>query len=95
MRKCIACGESRAKRDLYRFVKDKEDRFTFDPTGRLNGRGAYVCPDPSCINRVFKERKLEKEFKTKISIETYKELLEETNMHIEKLGGGAIEYGKD
>ncbi len=38
----------REKRDLLRIVRTPDGRVVIDPTGRLAGRGAYVCDDPVC-----------------------------------------------
>jgi hypothetical protein len=45
----VACRTSRAKRDLQRIVRSPDGRVTLDPTGRLTGRGAYVCHDTDCL----------------------------------------------
>ncbi len=38
----------RDKRDLTRVVRTPDGRVVLDPTGRLGGRGAYLCDDPAC-----------------------------------------------
>jgi hypothetical protein len=38
----------REKRDLLRIVRTPGGRVAVDPTGRLAGRGAYLCNDPAC-----------------------------------------------
>ncbi len=48
MRSCVACRTARDKRDLLRIVRTPDGRVTIDATGRLPGRGAYVCRDGSC-----------------------------------------------
>jgi predicted RNA-binding protein YlxR (DUF448 family) len=44
-RTCVVCRQRRQKGDLLRIVRTPEGRVVFDGTGRLNGRGAYVCDD--------------------------------------------------
>ena len=44
-RRCIVCSVRRSKSDLQRIVRTSEGRVVFDSTGRMNGRGAYVCGD--------------------------------------------------
>lgn len=44
-RTCVVCRERRQKTDLLRIVRTPEGQVVFDRTGRLNGRGAYVCGD--------------------------------------------------
>ena len=44
-RTCVVCRERRQKDDLLRIVRTPGGQVVFDKTGRLNGRGAYVCGD--------------------------------------------------
>ena len=74
-RKCIVCGENKDKNDLIRIVKNKEEGIILDPTGKKNGRGAYICKNETCINEAKKKRKLEKVFKTEISDDLYEEII--------------------
>lgn len=74
-RKCIVCGENKEKKDLIRIVKNKQEGIILDPTGKKNGRGAYICKDEKCINGAKKKRKLEKVFKTEISDDLYEEII--------------------
>ena len=48
-RTCVACRTVRAKRDLVRIVRSPQGEIALDPTGRLAGRGAYVCHDEACL----------------------------------------------
>lgn len=48
-RSCVVCRTSREKRDLLRVVRTPDGAVHFDPSGRANGRGAYVCRDEACI----------------------------------------------
>ena len=68
MRKCIACGVSRPKQELIRIVAGDEGAVV-DPTGRKNGRGAYLCRSTECFAMAKKKRL--------ISEETYEELMKE------------------
>lgn len=45
IRTCVICREKRQRFDLLRIVKTPEGQIRFDKTGRMNGRGAYVCSD--------------------------------------------------
>jgi len=47
-RMCAVCRETNAKRTLTRVVRTSETTFEVDPTGRANGRGAYLCDKASC-----------------------------------------------
>ncbi len=54
MRRCIACGNSRPKKELIRIVAGEDGR-TVDPTGRKNGRGEYLCRDRACFDLALKK----------------------------------------
>lgn len=74
MRRCIACREMKGKKELIRVVKSPEGDIFLDRTGRMNGRGAYLCDDPTCFAKARKTRALNREFKTEIPDEIYEEL---------------------
>lgn len=59
------------KRELLRVVRSKEGEIFIDPTGKANGRGAYICKTRECFERTKKKRQLEKSFKCSISDEVY------------------------
>ena len=44
-RTCVICRERRKKYDLLRIVRTPEGQVVFDRSGRLDGRGAYICDD--------------------------------------------------
>ena len=48
-RTCVGCMEESPKRELLRVIRTPEGEVRYDPTGRANGRGAYVCARASCI----------------------------------------------
>lgn len=59
-RTCISCRRSDAKRGLLRVVRDADGRVALDPTGKRNGRGAYLCHDPACWEQALRQRGLER-----------------------------------
>lgn len=50
-RMCSICRATNAKRTLTRIVRTSETTFEVDPTGRMNGRGAYICDKASCWDK--------------------------------------------
>lgn len=80
-RKCIGCGQMKEKRDLIRIIKTPEDEIILDTTGKKNGRGAYICPDVQCLQKVIKTKGLDRSFKMSISDSVYEELKEELAKH--------------
>ena len=65
MRRCIGCMESKPKRDLVRIVASEEEGLKIDPSGKANGRGAYLCPNPECVEKAKKKKAEKKSDKTK------------------------------
>ena len=59
----------RDKRDLVRVVHTPDDQFQLDPKGKLPGRGAYVCPDPACLQNAVKRKAFDRAFKQTLSPE--------------------------
>ena len=73
-RTCMGCNSKKDKTDLIRIVKNKENQISIDKTGKQEGRGAYLCNDIQCLERVIKSKRLEKIFDMKISEEIYENL---------------------
>jgi len=44
----VACRTARTKRELVRLVRTPGGTIELDPTGRVAGRGAYLCADGGC-----------------------------------------------
>ena len=57
-RQCVACGETRSKRELIRVVRTPAGEVRVDATGKLSGRGAYVCSDAACVDRALRDGRL-------------------------------------
>ena len=62
------------KRELIRVVKSPEGVFSLDRTGKANGRGAYMCPDPACFKKLRKRRGLDRAYKCAVPGEVYEAL---------------------
>lgn len=58
-RSCVACRTPRPKRDLVRVVRSPQGTVVVDPTGRLPGRGAYLCTSAECWDLARRKRSLE------------------------------------
>lgn len=56
MRMCLGCRQMKPKRDLIRIVTPKEGETHIDPTGKSNGRGAYLCKDAACLDALQKQK---------------------------------------
>lgn len=63
-RMCVSCRTRRDKRDLVRVTLADDGSLTVDPTGKLPGRGAYLCKDEKCIKTELKAHRISKGLKT-------------------------------
>lgn len=77
MRTCIACREEKPKRDMLRVVKNAAGEVSLDFSGKLAGRGAYICNSAECVKRLRKYRLLNKAFSCEIPEEVYARIEEE------------------
>lgn len=73
-RTCMGCNEKKDKNQLIRIVKNKENEINVDTTGKMQGRGAYICNDEKCLEKVMKSKRLEKVLEIKISDEIYESI---------------------
>lgn len=76
MRTCIACRAEKPKIELIRVVKFN-DQITLDKTGKANGRGAYVCNCKECIEKLKKQKMLNRAFSCQVSDEVYDKIMED------------------
>ncbi len=77
IRRCVGCGEGKPKKELVRVVKSPEGDISLDTTGRKPGRGAYLCPDPACLAKARKAKRLERAFEQPIPPDVYENLEEQ------------------
>lgn len=75
MRKCVATGEMKPKKELIRVVRTKEGIVSIDPTGKMSGRGAYVSVTKDAIMTAKQKNVFASLFKMKIDETIYDELL--------------------
>lgn len=77
LRQCIVCRECKPKKELIRIVKTSDNNFVVDKTGKVNGRGSYICNASECFEKLFKQKSLNKAFKTNINQDVYENLKEQ------------------
>ena len=73
-RTCMGCNETKDKKELLRIVLNKEENIKVDETGKASGRGAYICYNIKCLEKVIKTKRLERALKTKIDEKIYNDL---------------------
>lgn len=76
LRKCIVTKEMVPKNDLIRIVRTKEGEVFVDPTGKQNGRGAYLSKSIEVVEKARKNKVLDREFKVEIADSIYDEIIE-------------------
>lgn len=74
IRKCLACGEGKPKKELIRVVKTTEGEVKVDLTGKTNGRGAYICPNLECLELAIKSKKISRSLEVEITDTVFEEL---------------------
>jgi predicted RNA-binding protein YlxR (DUF448 family) len=75
LRSCIACRETKPKRELVRVVRVSDDRVEVDLTGKKNGRGAYFCPAQECWEMGQKRKCFNHALSMTVSTDNWTELL--------------------
>ncbi len=74
LRRCAGCGSMKEKTELIRVVKTESGEIKIDQTGKVNGRGVYLCKDPECLRKARKSRALERSLRCSLPPDVYDEL---------------------
>ncbi len=72
-RTCLVCRRKAAKAELIRIVKSG-DEVLIDESGNRDGRGAYLCNDPKCIEKCIAKKMLNRSFKAQLKEGIYEAL---------------------
>lgn len=70
----MACNLRKNKYDLIRIVKTKDGKILVDKTSKLNARGAYICKNIDCLNKLIKNNRICKIFKKDIDNKIYEDI---------------------
>ena len=76
-RQCMGCRERKAKRDMIRVVRGTDGNVSLDFGGKMNGRGAYICPDMECLKKAIRAKSLERSLEVSVPEEIYARLEQE------------------
>ena len=76
-RQGMGCRERKAKREMIRVVRSPEGNVSLDFGGKMNGRGAYICPDPECLKKAIRSKALDRSLEVTIPEEVYDRLNKE------------------
>lgn len=74
MRMCLGCQEMKPKKELIRVVRTPEGTVELDPSGKRNGRGAYICPKVDCFKAAVKGKRFQKALEIELSPQVIEEL---------------------
>lgn len=74
MRKCVVTNEMFPKKELIRIVRNPEGEVEIDPTGKKNGRGAYVSLNPDTVQKAWDKHLLDRHLNVQIADDFYAEL---------------------
>ena len=81
-RQCMGCRERKPKREMLRVVRGTDGAVSLDFSGKVNGRGAYVCPDAECLKKAQKSRALERCLETSVPQDVYDRMIREMEANI-------------
>ena len=76
-RQCMGCRERKAKREMIRIVRGTDGNVSLDFGGKMNGRGAYICPDPDCLAKAIRSKALDRSLEVTIPETVYDRLRKE------------------
>ena len=69
IRTCLACGQKLPQRELVRIVRTLDGKVEIDFKGRKAGRGAYICSEAECWEKVLTKGDLDRALRTSVSFE--------------------------
>ncbi len=76
VRTCVACRKKGSKEEFIKVIFNKNKQIFIADNLHHDGRGAYICKSRDCLLKCYKTKALNKVFKSPISEEFYKELIE-------------------
>jgi predicted RNA-binding protein YlxR (DUF448 family) len=75
LRTCTVCRQIKGKKELVRIVRTPEGKIEIDVTGKKEGRGAYLCRQQACWDKLAKGKQLENAFKSGINKNEVEQLI--------------------
>ncbi|WP_294496130.1 YlxR family protein [uncultured Gemmiger sp.] len=77
VRRCVGCNAQKPKKELVRVVRSPDGTVSVDPTGKKAGRGAYLCPNTTCLAKARKAKRLQNAFGVPVPDEVFERLTAE------------------
>ena len=76
-RQCMGCRERKAKKEMIRVVRGTDGNVSLDFGGKMNGRGAYICPNSDCLKKALRSKALDRSLEVTSPEEVYDRLAKE------------------
>ncbi len=74
-RTCVSCKETSPKRELIRVVKMTDGQVKIDQTGKISGRGAYICLKDTCWKSKSLKKDLSRALKADLTSNVFENLV--------------------
>lgn len=71
---CVGCQQIKEKKELIRIVRTPDQMVKTDPTGKLSGRGAYLCRDIKCLEAALAGKRLQRALRLELPQEVVEDL---------------------
>ena len=81
-RRCLGCNEHKPKAELLRVVRTPEGEVALDFKGKMNGRGAYICKQLSCLKKARRGGRIDKSLECEIPDHVYDAMERELEEHV-------------
>ena len=85
IRTCTSCRTSGEKTGLIRIVRTPAGEVLIDETGKMAGRGTYLCPSLECLRKAMKEKRLSRALKMEIPEDVHRRLEQMIEQGSEKM----------
>jgi uncharacterized protein len=86
-RTCVACRQVKAKLELVRLVKNNQGGIQIDTREKMDGRGAYLCPTPECLEKALHGTQIEHVLKCRITPDNRERLIKSGQELLKELSG--------
>ena len=83
----MACRQVKDKRSLLRMVRTPAGDVEIDAKGKIDGRGAYICPTPECLEKALKGTNLERTLKCVLKSADRERLLKSGKELLKEISG--------
>ena len=81
-RQCMGCRERKPKKEMIRVVRGTDGTVSLDFGGKMNGRGAYLCPNPECLKKAIRSKALDRSLEVTIPQVVYDRLAKEMEVGV-------------